>query len=272
MQYLPAEEVVDPYLRTLTTDSSGDIISLTVASDVNHSSYTVPNSSVSPKKSHYPTPLPTHFESEQSQPMAPGPSPTTRTPRQFHLPSVASQTSYPSSPTSPRVPTTPVHSLRQLKSFSSFRPRSNSSDTQQTSTPTTPSFVYAISVKILHVPSGCAVMLRVPRTVSFLELRQRISRKFEDVESLPPFVWDGSAEKPKKLVLYKRVGGVQTRSPPLSPRVGNIGRSRSASTASNAHQEILPPTDFVRIDSEEDWTIAVSNTGEEKMSLRIHEQ
>ena len=112
-------------------------------------------------------------------------------------------------------------------------------------------------------------MLRVPRTVSFLELRERISKKFEDVESIPPLAWDGEMEKRKKLVLYRRVGGPLTQSPPISPRVGRL---RSASTTSNAPQEVPYSADFVKIDSEEDWNATVSDTGEEKVSFRIHEE
>jgi len=117
-------------------------------------------------------------------------------------------------------------------------------------------------------------MLRVPRTVSFLELRERISRKFEDVESLPPLAWEGDTEKLKKLVLYRRVGGPQAQSPPMSPRVDKMGRLWSTSTTSNAPHE-MPPllgADLVKIDSEEDWATVVSDTGEEKVSLRIHEE
>ncbi len=264
MQHSPAEEEVDPYFRTLATNNGG-IVSLTMAPS---SSYAAPNSPGSPKISHHSTSLPTHFESEQPQLIVPQPSPTALT-RQFHLPWTASQSSY-LSPTVPTgTPIIPAHSLRQLKPLSSFRMRTNPPDTHGASTPTTPPYVYVISLKVLHVPSRCAVMLRVPRTVSFLELRERISKKFEDVESIPPLAWDGEMEKRKKLVLYRRVGGPLTQSPPISPRVGRL---RSASTTSNAPQEVPYSADFVKIDSEEDWNATVSDTGEEKVSFRIHEE
>jgi len=162
-----------------------------------------------------------------------------RLPGRFHLSYSHSMTSLSSSAPSSTAP------LKRRPSKSSLRPTVNP-------------VPMVFTAKVVHVPSGSAVFIKLARNVKLEEARTNIEKKFQEVESLE-----------LRLSLTLQSTGALSlcyRNPLLSPS-STTGRPQSSGT--DASDNSL----YARISTEDDWAYAVASIGfGEKMALRIFEE
>ncbi|KAF9514595.1 hypothetical protein BS47DRAFT_1392339 [Hydnum rufescens UP504] len=128
------------------------------------------------------------------------------------------------------------------------------------------------TAKAVHVPSGSAVLVKLPRNVVLEEVQARIAKRFHEVEalelswSLPRSILQSDVHNKslRRSALYCRnhLAPPSPPSPPSSP-----GRKLQHSPVDS------PDLSYMHIVTQADWARAVASIGSgEKMSLRIFEE
>lgn len=136
------------------------------------------------------------------------------------------------------------------------------------SSPTTPNTAHSVSTKVLHAPSGTAIMLRLPRQTSLRDFKEKTRLKFRDAEDLDVCFRDEatnitSTECDDLHLYHRKIGG--TGAQQSSQR-----RSRSASVSSSGTGNEGGPQIYLRIHSDEEFAQILNATPSgEKLVLRL---
>ena len=187
---------------------------------------------------------------------------------QFHLPwnQATSAHSRHTLPLPPTLTSNPMSSAHSSTTFST----SLATSVALSLTPVNPN-TPQLSTKVVHAPSGVAVMLRLPRQISLHDLKEKICAKFREAADLD-VPWDGllapaTLERDSLLLYYRKSLGSTPALP--SPRNSrNRPRSESVSSTGTSHDGSCQT--FVRINSEDELIhVLGSIPAGEKLVLRL---
>lgn len=192
---------------------------------------------------------------------------------QFHLPWIHTDTlhrrctssSFPPPSTPP--PSTPVSSAFASSTLSSPS-LAESFSAASGVTLVNPTSSQHVSTKVIHAPSGVAVILRLPRQISLHDLTEKVRAKFREVEDL-----DVSWEFPitpecHTLLLYYRKPLGNTPAPPSPHLSRNRIRSESVSSTSTGNDSLHQT--FLRIKSGDELVHIIGSIPVgEKLVLRL---
>jgi hypothetical protein len=109
------------------------------------------------------------------------------------------------------------------------------------------------------VPSGSAVMLRIPRTATLEELRYKTAQKFLENELLDVHFRGEAAGPPTggSLSLYYRTPPTSATPNPTTPPSPTTTRARSESVSSTGTGSDHTHS-FVKMESNDDWSRALA--------------